>query len=306
MLRVLVQMVRQLNSDLNTKLDDIINYIKNMDAYKNYLKTKQLMSENPELIGMIDEVKKYQKDIVRNINGEDKNCLELALYTKAKIITYGLNDKCNYNAKNISFNEEGYPSYDLYKKDKFITRIELSVIGNHNVLNSLACISLCLFYNINIENIKKALKKYTGAARRFEYKGTFKKAKVYDDYGHHPTEVKAISNAILNKDYNKSWVIFEPHTYSRVKEHYKSFADSLLNFDNIIITDIYAAREKNVDNVSPEMIIKELDKLGKKAIHISDFNEIKSYLSKNIQDNDLILTLGAGYITKLSEMLIND
>ena len=147
------------------------------------------------------------------------------------------------------------------------------------------------------------MKKYTGAARRFEYKGTFKKAKVYDDYGHHPTEVKAISNAILNKDYNKSWVIFEPHTYSRVKEHYKSFADSLLNFDNIIITDIYAAREKNVDNVSPEMIIKELDKLGKKAIHISDFNEIKSYLSKNIHDNDLILTLGAGYITKLSEML---
>lgn len=72
MLRVLVQMVRQLNNDLNTKLDDIINYIKNMDAYKNYLKTKQLMSENPELIGMIDEVKKYQKDIVRNINVEDK------------------------------------------------------------------------------------------------------------------------------------------------------------------------------------------------------------------------------------------
>ena len=296
----------------------IIESCEYKDSFLNFKERSAIVlnidNDHLDYFKTFDNIKKsFQKyvshlpsDGVLVINGEDKNCLELALYTKAKIITYGLSNKCNYNAKNISFNEEGYPSYDLYKKDKFITRIELSVIGNHNVLNSLACISLCLFYNINIDNIKKGLKKYTGAARRFEYKGTFKKAKVYDDYGHHPTEVKAISNAILNKDYNKSWVIFEPHTYSRVKEHYKSFADSLLNFDNIIITDIYAAREKNVDNVSPEMIIKELNKLGKNAIHISDFNEIKSYLSKNIQDNDLILTLGAGYITKLSEMLISD
>ena len=134
----------------------------------------------------------------------------------------------------------------------------------------------------------------------------FKNAKVYDDYGHHPTEVEAVSNAILNKNYNKSWVIFEPHTYSRVKNHYKSFAKALLNFDNIIITDIYAAREKNTFNVSPEMILNELNNLGKKGIHISDFNEIKDYLEKNVSDNDLILTLGAGYITKLSNMLTNE
>ena len=191
----------------------------------------------------------------------------------------------------------------MYNKDKFIDRINLSVIGKHNVLNSLACISLCLYYGLSISNIKKGLKKYTGAGRRFEYKGLFNGAKVYDDYGHHPTEVLAVSNSILNKKYNKSWVIFEPHTYSRVYNYYKDFAKSLMNFDNIIITDIYAAREKNTYNVSPEMIINELKKLGKSGIHISDFNDIKDYLNKNVEVDDLILTLGAGYITKLSDLL---
>lgn len=237
------------------------------------------------------------------INGDDKNCLDLALYTNAKIITYGLSNHNSYYAKNIIYNKDGFPTYDLYHEDIFIDKIELSVIGSHNVLNSLACISLCLYYGLSIENIKDGLKNYTGAARRFEYKGIFKNAKVYDDYGHHPTEVKAVSDAVINKNYNKSWVIFEPHTFSRVKNHYKDFAASLVNFDHIIITDIYAARENNEYNVSPEMIINELEKLGKKAIHISDYNDIKDYLNKNVSDNDLILTLGAGYITKLSDLL---
>ena len=268
--------------------NDHLDYFKNFDNIKKSFQTY---------------VSHLPSDGLLVLNGEDKNCLELALYTKAKVITYGFNEKYDYNATNIKYDSEGYASFDLYNKDKFIDRINLSVIGKHNVLNSLACISLCLYYGLSISNIKKGLKKYTGAGRRFEYKGLFNGAKVYDDYGHHPTEVLAVSNSILNKKYNKSWVIFEPHTYSRVYNYYKDFAKSLMNFDNIIITDIYAAREKNTYNVSPEMIINELKKLGKSAIHISDFNDIKDYLNKNVEVDDLILTLGAGYITKLSDLL---
>ena len=296
----------------------IIESCEYKDSFLNFKERSSIVlnidNDHLDYFKTFDNIKKsFQKYVshlpsngVLVLNGEDKNCLELALYTKAKVLTYGFKENNNFIAKNISFDENGYPSYDLYEKENFITRIELSVIGKHNVLNSLACIALCTFYNISTESIKKGLKKYTGAARRFEYKGMFKNAKVYDDYGHHPTEVEAVSNAILNKNYNKSWVIFEPHTYSRVKNHYKSFAKALLNFDNIIITDIYAAREKNTFNVSPEMILNELNNLGKKGIHISDFNEIKDYLEKNVSDNDLILTLGAGYITKLSNMLTNE
>ncbi len=249
-------------------------------------------------------VSKLPNDGVLVLNGEDKNCLDLAKYSKANILTYGLDSSKDYNAKNISYDSDGFPTYDLYKHEKYIDKISLRVIGKHNILNSLASIALCDFYNINIQDIKKGLLNYSGAARRFEYKGMFKGAKVYDDYAHHPTEIEAVSSSLQNKKFNKSWVIFEPHTYSRVKNYSKDFAVSLKNFDNIIITDIYAAREKNIYNVSAQNIIDELISLNKDPKHISDFNEIINYLNNSVGENDLILTLGAGNVTKISDLLV--
>ena len=256
-----------------------------------------------------DNIKKSFQKYVSHItkylvvNGDDENALELKNYSTAKCITFGLNENNNYYAKNIAFDDNGYPNYDLYKDGEFIDKIELSIVGKHNVLNSLGCIALCDNYGVSIESIKKGLKNYTGAGRRFEYKGIFNGAKVYDDYGHHPTEVEAVSNSVLNKKYNDSWVIFEPHTYSRVYNHSLDFAKSLLKFDNIIIADIYAAREENIWGVSSEDIVREITLLGAKAIHISDYEDIKTYLSNNVKENDLIVTLGAGNITKLASML---
>ena len=268
-----------------------------LDYFKNFNNIKKSFKEY---------VSHLPKNGLLIINGDDKNCLELALNTKAKVLTYGFKNTNNYIAKNISFNDLGYGEYDLYKKDEYVDHINLSVVGKHNISNSLACVALCLNYGIDIKHIKEGLISYTGAGRRFEYKGVFNGAKVYDDYGHHPTEVKAVSDSILNKKFNKSWVIFEPHTYSRVKNHAVDFAKSLVNFDNIIIVDIYAAREINTYNVSENDIINELKKLGKNGIHISDYNEIKKYLNERVNKDDLILTLGAGYITKLSDLLVND
>ena len=243
------------------------------------------------------------KDGLLVVNGDDVNALSLKDYTDANVVTFGLNDNNNYYAKNITYNDFGYPKYELYKNNNFVDVIELSILGEHNVINSLACVALCDNYGIDLISIKKGLLNYTGAGRRFEYKGEFLQAKVYDDYGHHPTEINAVSKSILNKKYNKSWVIFEPHTYSRVKEHRKDFAKSLVSFDNIIITDIYAAREVNTYNVKPEDIMEELKLLGKDSIHISSFDDIKLYLSERVAEDDLILTLGAGYVTKLSDLL---
>lgn len=294
----------------------IIEACEYCDSYLNFKQKSAIVlnmdNDHLDYFKTFDNIKKSFNQYVNHlpsngllvINADDKNCLELALNTKAKVLTFGLKETSNYYAKNIKFNDLGFGNYDLYKNNKYITNIELSVVGKHNILNSLACIALCDYYGINIDLIKQGLKNYTGAARRFEYKGEFNGAKVYDDYGHHPTEVLAVSNSILNKKYNKSWVIFEPHTYSRVKNHSQDFAKSLFNFDNIIITDIYAAREKNEFGVSPNDIINELKKLGKKAIHISDYLDIKKHLNDNVKKDDLILTLGAGYITKLSEMLV--
>ena len=134
----------------------------------------------------------------------------------------------------------------MYKNNEFYEKISLSVAGKHNVLNALACISVCDYYGISKGIIKSSLKEFTGASRRLEFKGIIpQNVSIFDDYAHHPTEILATANAIKNKKYNESWVIFQPHTYSRTASLLDDFAKSLSNFDNIILLDIYAAREKN-------------------------------------------------------------
>ena len=147
--------------------------------------------------------------------------------------------------------------------------------------------------------------KYTGAHRRFEYKGSFNGVNVYDDYGHHPTEIVATANALKQKKYNKSWVVFQPHTYSRTKNLLDDFANALLNFDNIIVTDIYAARENNTYNISSRDLVKKINELGRDAQYMSGFGEIVDYLKEHAEPNDIVLTLGAGTITNLGPMLVD-
>ena len=174
----------------------------------------------------------------------------------------------------------------------------------HNVLNALACIALCDYYGINLNSIQKALLSFTGANRRFEFKGTVNGANIYDDYGHHPTEIVATAKALMNKKYNKSWVVFQPHTYSRTKNLMDDFAKALLNFDNIIILDIYAAREKNTYGVTSKDLADKISSLGKDALYIPDFNDCVKYLKENIHENDIVITQGAGTVTEIGPMLL--
>ena len=165
---------------------------------------------------------------------DDPNCRQLAKNTNAKVLTYGIkNENANFVARNIQFNNDGFPSFDVYYNNTFYKTINLSIPGSHNVMNALACIAVCYEYGIEREDIKNALNKYTGAHRRFEYKGSFNNIRIYDDYGHHPTEIVATANALKQKKYNQSWVIFQPHTYSRTKNLLADFANALINFDNI-------------------------------------------------------------------------
>ena len=237
------------------------------------------------------------------LNADDENCLELKNKSKAKIITYGINNNADFTAKNIEFNSNGFAKFNVYYKNEFYNTIKLSVPGIHNVSNALACISLCFSYGISKESIAKALLEFTGAHRRFEFMGKYNDANIFDDYGHHPAEILATVNGLKNIKHNNSWVVFQPHTYSRTKNLLEDFAKVLINFDNIIITDIYAAREENIYNISSHDLVDRIVTLGKKAVFISDFNEIANYLKSHIQPNDIVLTLGAGPIDKVSKIL---
>ena len=152
--------------------------------------------------------------------------------------------------------------------------------------------------------MQTALKKFTGADRRFEFKGIVNGARVYDDYGHHPTEVAATAKALNNKKYNKSWVVFQPHTYSRTFNLLDDFAKALLSFDNIIVTDIYAAREINTYNISSKDLVDSIIKLGKDAKYISSLEDCATYLKQNVNKDDIVLTLGAGTVTNIGPMIV--
>ena len=269
--------------------NDHLDYFKNLENIKN---------------AFIKYVKLLPNDGLLVVNGDDKNCLDLEKYTSAKTLTYGITNKnVDFFAVNIVFDNDGFPEFDVYSHDKFYERIKLHVPGMHNVLNSLACIALCNEYGISKEDIKNSLSKFTGAGRRFEYKGKVNGASIYDDYGHHPTEITATAKALMNKTYNKSWVVFQPHTYSRTKLLMDDFAKALLNFDNIIILDIYAARENNTFGVTAKDLADKICSLGKKALYIPNFDDCVSYLKENVNQGDIVLTQGAGTVTQIGDKL---
>ena len=270
--------------------NDHLDYFKTFENVKN---------------AFIKYVKLLPDDGILVVNVDDKNCLDLPQYTNAKTLTYGITNKnVDFFAVNIVFDNDGFPEFDVYSHDKFYERIKLHVPGMHNVLNALGCIALCNEYGLTKEEVKNGLSKFTGVGRRFEFKGKVNNASIYDDYGHHPTEIVATAKALMNKKYNESWVVFQPHTYSRTKLLLDDFAKALLNFDNIIVLDIYAARETNTYNISSQDLADKIKSLGKDAIYIKDFDECVAYLKSHVKENDIIITQGAGTVTEIGGKLV--
>ena len=269
--------------------NDHLDYYKNFENIKKaFIKYVKLLPDDGHLI----------------INADDLNCLDLPVYTKASTIKYGIeNEDVDFQAKNIQFDEDGFPEFDIYKYNEFYGHIKLSILGKHNVLNVLACIALCDTYKISKTDIINAISKFKGADRRFEYKGNVNGAKIFDDYGHHPTEVFVTAKALENKQYHESWVVFQPHTYSRTFNLLDDFAHSLLEFDHIIVTDIYAARETNTYNISSKDLVEHINKLGKEAVYIPKLEDCATYLKDNVKQNDIVLTLGAGTVTNIGSMI---
>lgn len=272
--------------------NDHLDYFKDLDHVKSsFVKFVKLLPKNGLLI----------------LNADDSNSADLYKHTNAKIVTFGIqNEKSNFIARNITFDNNGFALFDVYRNNSFFKSIKLSVPGMHNVYNALACIATCYEYGIDKEVIKSGLFKYTGAHRRFELVGSTNGAYVYDDYGHHPTEIKAVYDAMKKKKYNRSWVIFQPHTYSRTKSLLNDFSQALSGFDNIIVTDIYAARESDTLGVSSQDLVNQINinRVGKQALYMSDFDEIAKYIRDRVMPNDIVLTIGAGTVTNIGPKII--
>ena len=246
------------------------------------------------------------------INKDDENCNDVLLSLQSfiqenniTVLTYSLKDKsANLYADNIAINENGCYKYDLYINGKYVTDISLNAPGKHNVANSLATVGSIYANNLDILKAKEGIENFTGASRRFEYKKTIgDNVNVYDDYAHHPTEIKATLESARNKSKNRVIAVFQPHTYSRTKLLFDKFAHAFNNADFVILTDIYAARESFDETISSKMLANELVRNGINAMYISSFEDIAKKIKEIIEPNDIVLTIGAGTITKLSDLL---
>ncbi len=235
---------------------------------------------------------------------DDKNiCDVLRRELKCKnVITYSINNvEAKWRAANIVFDDNGCGAFTLLKDNEEYCDIRLGVNGVHNVLNAVAACCVCFELGVKKETVIDVLREFKGAHRRYEYKGERNNVKVVDDYAHHPSEIKATLKASKRSKFNKEWCIFQPHTYTRTKELLNEFSEAFFDADNVIITDIYAAREKDTGEINSSMLVKKLKENNVNAIYIKDFDDIVEYLNENVNDNDLILTMGAGDVYIVGE-----
>lgn len=245
------------------------------------------------------------QDGVLVINQEIPELIDFTKELKCQVITYGFNADADYSAENVHFDENGYGVFELVHKGKPTgDTIHLSVIGAHNISNALSVIALSLYYGVSMEDIKKGLKAFKGTERRFEIKGSFNGVTVVDDYAHHPTEIEATLTAAEKFPHKHLWLVFQPHTYSRTRSLLKEFAQVLSHAENIILADIYAAREADPGDISSRTLQAEIQKSGKEAYYFSSFEEIEKFLQKKCVDGDLLITMGAGNVVNIGEDLI--
>ncbi|QSZ27464.1 UDP-N-acetylmuramate--L-alanine ligase [Aceticella autotrophica] len=237
--------------------------------------------------------------------GDDKNTMNVLQHINRNIITFGIENRCDWNAKDISFNKKGCPSFNAFYKGKNMGRYELSIVGKHNIYNALASLAVCNLLCADMSKTSEFIKKFKGTHRRFEEKGKINGITVIDDYAHHPTEIKATLLSAKNYPHERLICVFQPHTYSRTKSLLNGFAESFDDADIIIITDIYAAREKDTGLVNSKDLSELIAKRGKNVIYIESFTDIVNYLRNTAIPGDVIMTIGAGNIYEVGDMYLN-
>lgn len=235
-------------------------------------------------------------------SGEDENVKKALSGTGLDIKYYGIGKGYEYHAENLIY-KSGFPAFEIWHEDSLLCSLELRVPGKHNVLNALAVAAVCDFWGLDAKLYADGISKFHGAKRRFEKKGTYNGATIMDDYAHHPTEIKATLAAAKELQYNRLWCIFQPHTYSRTRTLWNDFLGSFDGVDELIISDIYAAREKPDGVTTSEKLAADIEKRGIKARYLGDFSEIENVLGKELAPDDLVFTIGAGNIVDIADNL---
>lgn len=237
------------------------------------------------------------------INNDNEGNLKLIEQNKnINFITFGLNE-ADYTAKNIQLGCE--TTFDIFYKGNFLINLKTQMLGNHNVYNTLAVISSLNEAGVDLNLVKEHFYTFTGMGRRFQLSAKFDEICVYDDYAHHPTEIKATLSAMnVLKDKNII-AVFQPHRYSRFHGLWDEFLTAFDNADKVYITDVYAASEIPIEGAEPKTFADKLS-INVPCEHLSGtISEVAQKLLPKLKQNDIVIGLGAGTITTLGKDLLN-
>ena len=255
----------------------------------------------------LDDVKKSFREFALRVpedgyvvaNYDDPNTMDTIKGIDRKLITFGLNENADVYAANIRY-KGANTHFDIMYNGRFFTDVNLHVPGLHNVKNALAATAACICVGVRPTSVKYGLAGFTGAGRRFEFKGKFNGADVYDDYAHHPGELKVLLDTVEKLNYKRIILCFQPHTYTRTAALFDDFVEQLRRPEVLLLAEIFAAREQNTIGISSAAIARQVDG----SLFLPTFEALENVLRRIAQPGDIILTVGAGNVYKIGEDIV--
>src|SRR6478672_7589550 len=237
---------------------------------------------------------------------DDPNVQLIIPHIKRRRVTYGLTAQADVSGHDLRYTDNFGSSFEVWRGNDVLGVIDLPVPGKHNVYNALAATAVALELEIPFPVIADAFARFKNANRRFQFKGQVNGVTVIDDYGHHPTEILAtLQAAKYSAGDRRTVVVFQPHRYTRTQELMDEFALAFNNADVLYVLDIYAASEQPIEGITAEILTENIRRYGhKNANYIGDIESAAERVSKDLQPGDLLITLGAGTVTRLSEEIL--
>ena len=230
-------------------------------------------------------------------NGDDPHTVEAM--TGIDYVSFGLGEQNRIHAANMA---PDWRHFDVICDGKFYCHLDMGVLGRHNALNALAAAATAWMMGIPGEAVSHGIEKFHGAGRRMEYKGKFNGADVYDDYAHHPDEVAATLEAVRSLPYKRVVLAFQPHTYSRTKALFGDFVRELRKADQLVLAEIYAARESNTIGISSQDLAEQIPG----SVYCETLPDVTAYLKESVREGDIVITMGAGDIFRAGEALLEE
>ena len=229
-------------------------------------------------------------------NGDDPHTVQAM--EGIDYVSFGLGEGNRIHAANM---HPDWRHFDVICDGKYYCHLDMGVLGRHNAMNALAASAAAWMMGIPGETVSKGIQSFHGAGRRMEFKGKFNGADVYDDYAHHPDELRATLEAVRSMGYKRVVLAFQPHTYTRTKALFDDFVRELKKSDVVVLAEIYAARERNTIGISSAQLAEQIPG----AVYCETLPDVTAYLRENVREGDIVVTMGAGDIFRAGEALIS-